>query len=175
MSLPTVPLLQRQLETALQLIISLSPTMTTDEIMMIRIRLTEANIFLGNVLVEQNGTTPNGKVNPIQPFSLTQFSAADNLAHRPTESAPSTATASRNNSATDSNSGNRGSLRRVSASRSSARQSAASENSARRAAVRRPTTRSSTRHNSTIRSLLHMGPVRNTLVPLIEMDTDESD
>lgn len=64
MDLLPIPILQRQVDTTLQLVISLSSMMTTDEVMMVRIRLTEANIILGSMLAERNGATPNGKSIP---------------------------------------------------------------------------------------------------------------
>jgi len=60
MDLPLVPLLQRQLETTLQLLISASSAMTTDEIMMVRIRLTEANLVLGDTVLRRNNDTTSG-------------------------------------------------------------------------------------------------------------------
>ena len=54
MALATIPLLQRQLDTTLQLVISLSSTMTTDEIMMVKIRLTEADIIMGRILADRD-------------------------------------------------------------------------------------------------------------------------
>lgn len=61
MELPTIPLLQRQLDTTLQLVISLSSTMTTNEIMMVKMRLTEANIIMGRILVDRD---TNGRLIP---------------------------------------------------------------------------------------------------------------
>ena len=64
-------LIYRQLETSLQLFISLSSTMSTGEILMARIRLTEANILLGEMMTQRN-TASNGKLRPTPPSSFTQ-------------------------------------------------------------------------------------------------------
>lgn len=61
MALPTILILQRQLDATLQLVISLAPTMTTEQILMIRLRLTEANILMGTSVSQENDATPNGK------------------------------------------------------------------------------------------------------------------
>jgi len=68
MDSPLVPLLQRQLETTLQLLLSASSAMTTDEIMMVRIRLTEANLVLGDAVLRRNNDATNG--NSISTLSL---------------------------------------------------------------------------------------------------------
>lgn len=60
MSLPLVPLLQRQLETTLQLLISASPAMSADEIMLVRVRLNEAALVMGSVVVNRSNSTANG-------------------------------------------------------------------------------------------------------------------
>jgi len=60
MSLHTVTLLQRQLDTTLQLLISFSSTMTTDDIVLARIRLAEADVVIGHVLAERDNATNNG-------------------------------------------------------------------------------------------------------------------
>jgi hypothetical protein len=49
-----IPILHQQLNATLQLLVSLSSIMTTDDITLARIRLTEANILLGNVLSERS-------------------------------------------------------------------------------------------------------------------------
>lgn len=69
--LPPIPLIQRQLETTLQLLISLSSTMTTDDILMVRIRLTEADIIMGSILVERDNNAGNGNSTPtpLLPFT----------------------------------------------------------------------------------------------------------
>ena len=54
MTLPLVPLLQRQLETTLRLLISVSGEMTPDEIMAVRIRLTEATLVMGEIVVNSS-------------------------------------------------------------------------------------------------------------------------
>ena len=64
MSLPLVPLLQRQLETTLRLLISVSQGMTTDEIMAVRIRLTEAAIVMGDIVANQSGSVASGNSTP---------------------------------------------------------------------------------------------------------------
>lgn len=60
MSLPTVPLLHRQLETTLQLLILLSSMMSTNDIILVSVRLTEANIIMGQTLAERDNTATNG-------------------------------------------------------------------------------------------------------------------
>lgn len=62
MDLPLIPLLQRQLETTLQLLLLASSTMTTDEIMLVRMRLTEANFVMGGVVLRRNSNTVDGTV-----------------------------------------------------------------------------------------------------------------
>jgi len=71
MNLPPVPLIQRQLETTLQLLISLSSAMTTDDILMVRIRLTEADIIMGSILVERDNNAGDGNSTPtlLLPFT----------------------------------------------------------------------------------------------------------
>lgn len=54
MSSSTVPLLQRQLDTTLQLLISLSSMMTAEDIILLRVRLTEADILMGHILIERD-------------------------------------------------------------------------------------------------------------------------
>ena len=61
MALPTILILQRQLDATLQLVISLAPTMMTEQILMIRLRLTEANILMGTSVSQENNATPNSK------------------------------------------------------------------------------------------------------------------
>ena len=53
MALAPVLLLQRQLDTTLQLFILFSPAMTTDQLMTVRIHLTEASVVLGHVMAER--------------------------------------------------------------------------------------------------------------------------
>jgi hypothetical protein len=62
MSLPLIPLLQKQLETTLQLLISASPVMTADEIMLVRIRLNEAALATGNLVIDRSDNTTNGNM-----------------------------------------------------------------------------------------------------------------
>lgn len=64
MSLPLIPLLQRQLETTLQLLISALPAMSTDDVMLVRIRLNEADIVIGNAVVDRSDSTANGDLIP---------------------------------------------------------------------------------------------------------------
>ena len=52
--------IHRHLETTLQLLVSLSSTMAIDDILMARIRLTEANIVLGHMVIERE-TAANRK------------------------------------------------------------------------------------------------------------------
>lgn len=70
-NLPLVPLLQRQLETTLQLLISASSTMTINDIMLIRIRLTEANLIMGNIIVERGNDAASGSSLPTLCSALT--------------------------------------------------------------------------------------------------------
>ena len=64
MDLPPIPLLQRQLETTLQLLLSLSSMMTDDDVMLVKIRLTEANLLMTSVLTERSNSTSNGSSTP---------------------------------------------------------------------------------------------------------------
>jgi len=59
-----ISLLRSQLDTTLQLVISLSSAMTADEIIMIRVRLTEASIIMGQSLIalERNNANTNSKL-----------------------------------------------------------------------------------------------------------------
>lgn len=59
---PTISLLQRQLETTLQLIILVSSNMTEEEILIARVCLAEASIILGQILVRQNEGNIDGKI-----------------------------------------------------------------------------------------------------------------
>ena len=63
MALAPLPLLQRQLDTTLQLFILLSSNMTADQIHMVRVHLTEGSVILGYILAERerNGVVINGK------------------------------------------------------------------------------------------------------------------
>ena len=61
MALPLVPLLQRQLDTTLWLLISASQGMTMDKIMLVRIRLTEAALIMGDIIAGQSDSATNGK------------------------------------------------------------------------------------------------------------------
>ena len=56
----TVPLIRRQLEATLQLLLSLSPMMTADDIILVRVRLTEAEILMGHVLAERDNVSVDG-------------------------------------------------------------------------------------------------------------------
>ena len=60
MSLPTVPLLHRQLKTTLQLLILLLSMMSTNDIILVSVCLTEANIIMGQTLAERDNTATNG-------------------------------------------------------------------------------------------------------------------
>ena len=51
-----VSVLQRQLESTLQLVIVLPPSMTINDILMARVRLTKANIIMGRILVERENS-----------------------------------------------------------------------------------------------------------------------
>ena len=64
MSLPLVPLLQRQLETTLRLLISVSQGMTTNEIMVVRIWLTEAAIIMGDIAANQSSSVASSNSTP---------------------------------------------------------------------------------------------------------------
>jgi len=64
MALPLIPLLQRQLETTLQILISVSSEMTNDDIMLFRIRLHEAALIMGDVVVERGNSVANGNSMP---------------------------------------------------------------------------------------------------------------
>ena len=60
MSLPLVPLLQRQLKTTPRLLILASQGMTPNEIMAVRIRLTEAALVIGDIIASPDGGVTNG-------------------------------------------------------------------------------------------------------------------
>jgi len=64
MALPLIPLLQRQLETTLQVLISVSSEMTNDDIMLLRIRLHEAALIMGDIVVERSNSAANGNSMP---------------------------------------------------------------------------------------------------------------
>jgi len=69
MASPPASLIHENLESALRLVVASAPTMTVDEILMVRIRLTEADIIMGQLLVERDAaaaaaaaaTTTTGK------------------------------------------------------------------------------------------------------------------
>lgn len=54
--------IQLQLATTLRLLISLSPLMSPNDIMMARVRLTETNIVLGRLLAERDVPLVGGKL-----------------------------------------------------------------------------------------------------------------
>ena len=56
----TVPLIRRQLEATLQLLLSLSPMMTADDIILVRVCLTKAKILMGHVLAERDNVSVDG-------------------------------------------------------------------------------------------------------------------
>ena len=88
MTSPLVPLLQRQFDTTLRLLISASHGMTTDEIMLVRIRLAEASLVLGDIIVGRSDSATNGKpasTPPLRPHWL----MTDVLNDRRTSSPPS--------------------------------------------------------------------------------------
>jgi hypothetical protein len=77
--LHSIPLLQRQLDTTLQLVISLATMMTTDDIMLVRIRLTEANILLDSIMAERDNNASDGNSIPALPLLFTYFPIAESL------------------------------------------------------------------------------------------------
>ena len=60
MDQPPIPIVHRQLEATLQLLLSLSPIMTNNDLILIRIRLTEANILLGRILSQRSNSAGDG-------------------------------------------------------------------------------------------------------------------
>lgn len=58
-NVPPIRLVQQQLDTTLQLLVSLSPLMTINDIILVRIRLTEASILMGSILVERENSPGN--------------------------------------------------------------------------------------------------------------------
>jgi len=71
----TSRILQLHLETTLRLLVSLSPLMLPNDIMMARIHLTESNIILGRLLAERDPVPVNGKLNHPQPSPFIQHLA----------------------------------------------------------------------------------------------------
>ena len=71
--LSLIPLLQRQLETTLQVLISASSAMTVDEIMLVQIRLTEANLVMRDIVVDRGNNITNGNSLPTICSMLTHF------------------------------------------------------------------------------------------------------
>jgi hypothetical protein len=63
-SLPLVPLLQRQLETTLRLLISVSQEMMPDKIIAVRIHLTEAALVMGDMIANPSNSVANGNSTP---------------------------------------------------------------------------------------------------------------
>ena len=59
----TSRILQLQLETTLRLLVSLSPLMSPNDIMTVRIRLAESDIILGRLLAERDAASINSKLN----------------------------------------------------------------------------------------------------------------
>jgi len=57
----TITLLGHQLETTLLLLVSLSPRMSTDDIVMARVRLTEAGAALGRLLTDRCAAVTTSK------------------------------------------------------------------------------------------------------------------
>lgn len=158
--LPLVPLLQRQLETTLQLLISASSAMTPDDIIFIRIRLNEANLLLREILIERDNNAANGNLLPTLCRALTHFLIEDAPNHSPVDNTPATP---RNVNATGSSS-----------SQNHTGRSAVGRSTSRRT-VRRPATRSTTRVGAVIGALPRFRLAGNALVPLIEMATDSDE
>jgi len=73
MALPLIPLLQRQLETTLRLLISASSEMTNNDIMSLRIRLYEAALVLGDTVRERSNSATNGDSIPTLLSALLSF------------------------------------------------------------------------------------------------------
>lgn len=163
MDLPLIPLLQRQLETTLQLMISASPSMTIDEIMLVRIRLTEATLVMGDIAAERSNNATNGKSLPTLRLILTQFLMSP-IADTPTT--PQNATLQNANTAGGNSSGNRALLAHTPRDRGGVGRPAG------RGVIRRPTTRSTTRVNAAIRGSSGSQRARGELVSLIEIPTD---
>ena len=82
MAPPPSHLLQQQLDTALQLILSFSSMMTTDEILMVKVRLAEADILLTRVLVERGSTNAGGELVPTLLLLCTHLARAEHPEHR---------------------------------------------------------------------------------------------
>ena len=170
MDLPVVPLLQQQLDTALQLIISLSSMMTTDEILMIKVRLAEADVLLARMLIEQGTTTAGGELIPILLLLLlcTQFVR---VGHVEQHAVPTVVP--QNDHTTNGNSRNRSSVSQASTHRRTVGHPTTSNNPIGQGSPQRPVTRSATRRDSAIRSLASSHRTRNTRTPLIEIMSDD--
>ena len=67
--------LQLQLEATLRLLILLSPMLSSNDVMMARIRLTESDIILGQLLAERDAAPNNSKLSRPQPSLLIGFIA----------------------------------------------------------------------------------------------------
>ena len=135
MALAPVPLLQRQLDTTLQLVILLSSNMAADQIHLVRVHLTEASVVLGQILAdrERNGVIVNGKLKflPLSPFP--HLSRSDSHLNHPLATHAEHAATVSNLDANNSGSGSRRAVTRPTPTHRSAQ---------------RPVTRSSIRRNS---------------------------
>ena len=124
MAPPPSHLLQQQLDTALQLILSFSSMMTTDEILMVKVRLAEVDILLTCVLVEQGSANAGGELVPTLLLLCTHLARAEHPEHR--VAPPVTP---RNNNAAGGDSGNHGSVDQASTHHSTASYPTTSNNS----------------------------------------------
>lgn len=107
MATPIYPLLERQLDTTLELIISLSSVLTEVEVTLILVHLDQAGIILGQIVAERNRSTSNdhGKIyltGDIQLMQFLMFSATHHSnnppAHRGTASPQNIDSSSSNSS-----------------------------------------------------------------------------
>jgi len=127
--------------------------MTTDDILMVRIRLTEADIVIGQMLAERDAATVvAGQSSPTPLLSFTHLPMVDNIDYHPTEDALPTATPQ----GADGAGGN-------------------PRNPALQGTVRRPVTRGATRNPPAIRASASQHVRRPTRGPVIsaECSSDE--
>ena len=70
-----IALFQHQLEMTLLLLVSLSPRMSTNDIIMAKVRLTEAGAALDRLLTDRNAANTSGELELALPLSFTWFLA----------------------------------------------------------------------------------------------------
>lgn len=156
-------LLQIQLETTLQMVMLSSSTMTANQLVDYRVRLTEASVVLGYVLAQRNEHDSNGTFTCILSSLLLSFET-DNRHHHSAGGGQHTAPPPNTSTANGNPGGRSGG---VSISRRETANHQGTDHPAPRVTARRPVTQSTARNPPSSRRR------GDTPVPVIEIGSDD--